>query len=99
MGSTYLQVRTSGFFYFQELQKVDKTVFPSFIISQFIPYMAVMDVQIVGDEDPGLSITTSWSRRCNKAVWEAVRSGQVLSLCPVLYCPYLMFLCELWCLF
>lgn len=63
MGSTYLHVRISGFLDFQELQKVDKTGPPRplfiIIITPSLFPTAVMDVQILGDEDSGPSITTS----------------------------------------
>lgn len=54
MGSTYY------FFFkdFQELQKVDKTVSPSFMISQFVSYGSD-DVHMVCDGDSSFSITTS----------------------------------------
>lgn len=89
MGSTYLHVRISGFLDFQELQKVDKTV-PSLVPT------AVMDVQIqiVMKTLVFLSLPVDQDAA---TIWLFGKANAParFCVCPVLYCPSSMFLCEL----
>lgn len=62
MGSTYLHVQVVGFF-FKILRSYKRSIKqvapPPFYYSPVYSPTAVMDVQILGGEDSGLSITTS----------------------------------------
>lgn len=75
MGSTYLHVQVVVVI-FKILRSYKRSIKqvtpPPFYYSPVYSPTAVMDVQILGGEDSGLSITTSWSRRCNNL---AVREG------------------------
>lgn len=53
MGSTYLHVRISGSFRFSGATKGRLNGFPSLLLSPSLFPTAVMDVQILGDEDSG----------------------------------------------